>query len=446
MSDPIGAAARNPFARSVAQQIGVSLPPVLKRGRGPLTATPLSGRSAHVAALTGGAIAIRARHALQQAGADFPTGPKARFDVLVLDATDADTMDAYLRLRDVAQPAVKQLASGAHVVVLGRPRGVGAGDEAEACRAALEAFTRSLAKELGRKGSTANMVRIAEGAEDRFDAPLRWFAGDRSSWVTTQALDVTTATPWDDVDPVDRALAGKTAVVTGAARGIGAATARRLAEEGADVIVLDRPEDLDAAEALAAEIGGTAFGADVRAADTPQRVATMLAELGGADIVIHNAGITKDRTFKRMSDLEWSLVLDINLAGAIRMQRAIEAGALNDGGRVIGLASVVGIAGNPGQAAYASSKAGFIGWAVGAAPRLADRGITVNAIAPGFIETRMTAKIPPMIREGGRRLSALSQGGLPVDVAEAITMLCSPGAAGITGQTLRVCGGALVGA
>jgi 3-oxoacyl-[acyl-carrier protein] reductase len=143
----------------------------------------------------------------------------------------------------------------------------------------------------------------------------------------------------------------------------------------------------------------------------------------------------------------WDQALDINLGAVVTITEALLAnGSLRDQGRIVCLSSVAGIAGNMGQTNYAASKAGIIGLVDHLAPRLAERGITVNAIAPGFIETRLTKAIPTVIREVGRRLSALAQGGLPQDVGEAITFLSSPGACGVTGNVLRVCGGAFIGA
>jgi 3-oxoacyl-[acyl-carrier protein] reductase len=148
-----------------------------------------------------------------------------------------------------------------------------------------------------------------------------------------------------------------------------------------------------------------------------------------------------------MSENLWDQVIGINLEAVLRITDSLlEHGTLRDGGRVISLSSVSGVAGNMGQTNYAASKAGIIGFTRKLAQLVKSRGITANAIAPGFIETRMTAAIPVVVREAGRRLSALGQGGLPEDVAEAITFLSTPGAAGVTGQVLRVCGGALIGA
>jgi 3-oxoacyl-[acyl-carrier protein] reductase len=148
-----------------------------------------------------------------------------------------------------------------------------------------------------------------------------------------------------------------------------------------------------------------------------------------------------------MSPEQWSLAVEVNLGAVIRINDALLAKkVLRDGGRIVCLSSVSGIAGNRGQTNYSASKAGIVGYVDALAPKVAKRGITVNAIAPGFIETRLTEAMPVVIREAARRLSALGQGGQPTDVGQAITFLATPGAAGITGSVLRVCGGALVGA
>jgi 3-oxoacyl-[acyl-carrier protein] reductase len=329
-------------------------------------------------------------------------------------------------------------------VVVGRPL-EGESPEAAAAQAAVEGFVRSLAKELGRSGATANLIRVARGAEDRLGPVLRFVLSGRAAFVSAQPIPVTARARAAAEAPLVRPLGGKTALVTGAARGIGEVTARFLAREGAHVVCLDRPSDGAAATELARSLGGTALLVDVTDTSAPGRIAEILRARGGVDVVVHNAGITRDKTLGRMSAEQWDAVLDVNLAAALRANAALEP-LLCDGGRVVCLSSVAGIAGNVGQAAYAASKAGLAGWARSLADRLAERGITVNAVAPGFIETRLTAAMPFAVREVARRLSALTQGGLPEDVAEAIVFLASPGAHGITGSTLRVCGGAFIGA
>jgi len=161
--------------------------------------------------------------------------------------------------------------------------------------------------------------------------------------------------------------------------------------------------------------------------------------------VVHNAGITRDKTLGNMSADQWDMVLAVNLIALIRTNEALIE-HVRDGGRIIAMSSVGGIAGNAGQTNYGCTKAGVIGYVQGLAPRAAQRGITVNAVAPGFIETQMTAAMPMVTREVARRLCSLSQGGLPEDIAEAIVFLASPDAAGLTGEVLRVCGGNFVGA
>jgi len=366
-----------------------------------------------------------------------------RIHALLFDARSARTPEELRSLYDFCHALVGRLAKCGRVLVLG-----GAVDAEEplerATQAALEGFVRSLAKEIGRAGSTANLLRIAPGAEASAEGPATFFLGRRSAFVTAQVLEVSLRagarpTNWSAM------LDGAVALVAGAARGIGEATARSLAAEGAKVICLDRPEDDGAISRIAREIGGIPLGVDVTAADAGAAVAEVARSLGALDIVVHNAGVTRDKTLARMDEARWNQVIDINLTAIARMQGSLDR-VMRDGGRVIALSSIAGIAGNVGQTNYAASKAGVIGWVRALAERHARRGITVNAIAPGFIETRLTAAIPMAIREGARRLSALGQGGLPEDVAAAITFLAMPSTQGVTGAVLRVCGGALVGA
>jgi 3-oxoacyl-[acyl-carrier protein] reductase len=244
-----------------------------------------------------------------------------------------------------------------------------------------------------------------------------------------------------------RPLEGKVALVTGAARGIGAATARLLAAEGAHVVCLDRPADDGPAAEVARAIAGSLLLVDVSDDQAGAKIASHLSQQhGGVHVVVHNAGVTRDRTLARMEAAQWDETLAINLEAIVRIDAALLGGVVRDGGRLIALASVAGIAGNRGQTNYAASKAGVSAYVRKRAEELAPRGITVNAVAPGFIETRLTAAIPVAIREAGRRLSALGQGGMPEDVGEVITFLATSGAAGITGAVLRVCGGAFIGA
>ena len=185
---------------------------------------------------------------------------------------------------------------------------------------------------------------------------------------------------------------------------------------------------------------------DLMDANAATHIADALrARHGSLDFVVHNAGVTRDRTLARMSEAEWDGTLGVNLTAVLRLHDALD-GLLRPGGRIVALSSIAGLAGNVGQTNYAASKAGVVGFVRALAPQCAPRGITVNAVAPGFIETRLTAAIPFAIREAARRMSSLGQGGHPEDVAQTIAFLASPSAQGLTGNVVRVCGQSIVGA
>lgn len=421
--------------------LAVVRPRMLARAHGPWQLRELAGQGVTLAGFADRRLAEPFARMLAEAGAElahpafeheaeaFGVRRPRSWSRLVVDATHACTPSDVAALFPQLRELVPQLPADGRLLVLVRPT--------EIARAALEGFVRSVAKELGRRGATANLLVIEDGAEARAAAIASFLLSARSTFVTAQPLHATMRAA---EQPLGHALDRKIALVTGAARGIGEAIARRLAEDGAHVVCVDRPED-EVALAKVARATGSAFPADVRDAETPRRLAAHLRD--GVDIVVHNAGITRDRTLGKMAADEWSAVLDINFVAVARMTEAL---ALRDRGRVIVMSSVAGIAGNVGQTAYAASKAGLIGYARALAPELAPRGITINAVAPGFIETRMTAAIPFAIREAGRRLSALGQGGHVLDVAEVVAFLAKPASAGLTGSTVRVCGGALIGA
>jgi 3-oxoacyl-[acyl-carrier protein] reductase len=477
MNDVLLEVTRSPAARGIIKTLGlpIPLPEPLARAKGPWSALALDGRVIVVGACAGAELLPRVADSLASAGAnpyvdgsnggaallrafadageayarpardDSTLEPESRVDALVFDASGAKVPSDLRALYGFFHPRIGRLARSGRVVVLARPVDSNAAAEQAATQAALSGFVRSVAKEIGRKGATANLIAVETRAEARVTPVLRWLLDPRSAFVSAQPMVVSSrakdARPPAYVRPLD----GQFALVTGAARGIGRATSLALAAEGAHVFCVDRPEDADATSTLAREIRGTPIVLDVTAPDAPERLASAL-EATGVDVVVHNAGITRDKTLARMQPESWDLVMAVNLEAIVRITAALERNVLRDGGRVICVSSVAGIAGNVGQSNYGASKAAIIGYVDALGVRLAKRGITANAVAPGFIETRMTSAIPVVIRQAGRVLSALGQGGEPEDVAAAITFLASPGAQGITGRTLRVCGGALIGA
>ena len=223
-----------------------------------------------------------------------------------------------------------------------------------------------------------------------------------------------------------------------------------LARDGAHVVAVDIPAAGDSLAEVANEIGGTALQLDITAADAPQRLVEHLRERhGGVDIVVHNAGITRDKLLVNMDAARWNSVIAVNLQAQLRHHRRrcwTPTACCKPDARVVCVSSQSGIAGNRGQTNYAASKAGVIGMVRAWAPAFAERGATINAVAPGFIVTEMTAKMPLGTREVGSRLNSLQQGGLPVDVAETIAWLSQPGSAGVNGQIVRVCGQSMLGA
>jgi 3-oxoacyl-[acyl-carrier protein] reductase len=256
--------------------------------------------------------------------------------------------------------------------------------------------------------------------------------------------------PADAPPPADwgRPLDGSVAVVTGAARGIGAAIAEVLARDGAHVIVLDLPSAGEQLTHVANRIGGTTLQLDIAATDAPERLISYLrTRHGGADVLIHNAGITRDRLLANMTPDRWDAVIAVNLESQLRINAALlDSDVLRHGARVVCLASTSGIAGNRGQTNYAASKAGVIGMVRASAPLFAQRGGTINAVAPGFIDTEMTHAMPFATREFARRFNSLQQAGLPVDVAETVSWLAWPATRGVNGQLVRICGQSLIGA
>ena len=372
--------------------------------------------------------------------------PGEKVKALVFDATgltDSTQSDAlYWFFHDAA----RSLLPCGRVIVIGRPPEGCTSHRQATIQRGLEGLTRSLGKEL-KKGSNAQLVYVAEGAEGQLESTLRFLLSPRSAYVSAQVIRIG-APVGETVVPADwdKPLAGKKVLVTGASCGIGAAIAECMARDGAEVIALDVPQAQEGLTEVAKKIGGKALALDIGSNEAPQKLIEAAKADGGWDVIVHNAGITRDKTIANMKEHLWQLVMNVNLSTQERINEAmVEAGAIKTGGRIICVSSISGLAGNMGQTNYAVSKAGVVGMVQSTAPIFAKKGITINAVAPGFIETAMTAAIPFAIREAGRRMNSMSQGGQPVDVAEAIGWFASPASAGITGNVIRVCGQSLIG-
>ena len=311
----------------------------------------------------------------------------------------------------------------------------------------IDAFSRALSKEIGgKKGITVNQLKITNEevtASAVVNASI-FFLSDKSSFITGQVVDVSNANT-DTLTSIEGLLQGKIAIVTGGARGIGAAAARVLHREGATVIIVDVPQAADDAQALAAELNGDSYLLDISQATAAKELQKYIIEkYGKLDILVNNAGITRDKTIAKMSIDQWRSVLNVNLKAVIQLTQIFIENGFSKDAKVVSLSSISGISGNVGQTNYSLTKAGVIGFSQALAAT--NKNIFANAVAPGFIETKMTENLPFFIKEGGRRLSTLKQGGKPEDVAELIGFLASPLSNGINGQCVRVCGGNMIGA
>lgn len=370
-----------------------------------------------------------------------------KYKGLVFDATGISTVEELVELQAFFTPVLRSLKSCARVVVIGTPPALVEGSEQIAQRA-LEGFTRSLGKEIG-KGGTVQLVYVADGYEDSVLSTLGFLLSPKSAYVSGQVVRIGAHDEKHGAALADwtAPLAGKVAFVTGASRGIGEEIARVLHRDGAKVVGLDVPQAADDLVKVMNELDGDWLTLDITAPDAPQRIAHHLKEKhGGVDIVVHNAGVTMDKKLANQTPERFGKVLQINLEAPERITaELLQQGVVNENGRIIGVASIAGIAGNLGQTSYAASKAGVIGFVDSLSEKLKD-GITINAVAPGFIITQMTAAVPFATREVGQRLNAMSQGGLPVDVAETIAWYASPASTAVNGNVVRVCGQMMLGA
>ena len=433
------------LGRNVAKKLGLPQPAALRRYEpgqplinGPVLLEGSSPGADELAAeLLRWDVDVR-RHAV----------PKERLGGIVLVLDDVESPDDLEKPVLTAASSLRDLAPNGRVVTVSRTSD-GSPPEVAAARQGVDGLLRSLAKEL-RAGATGNGILLADGVAPTAPAALgalRFFLSGRSAYVDGQFVRISSASG-ELPDDADKPLAGKVAVVTGAARGIGAAIARTLHRDGATVVAVDIPAAGDHLAAVANEIRGTALQLDVSREDAGQRIIDhAVTRHGRLDIMVHNAGITRDKLLVNMDHGRWSSVLAVNISAQLRINEALLASEhFRSAPRIVSVASTTGIAGNRGQTNYAASKGGVIGMVRATAPLLAGHGGSINAVAPGFIETEMTARMPLATREIARRPNSLQQGGRPQDVAEAIAFLASDAAGGISGEVLRVCGQQLVGA
>ncbi|WP_087874552.1 3-oxoacyl-ACP reductase [Arthrobacter globiformis] len=444
MTDTYARLVNHGLGRDLARKLGLPQPADLRRYRPgqPLIEGPVlvggsgAGADGIAAALLSWGLDVR-RHAVPR--------EKLGAIVLVLDTLKApgDLEQPVL----AAAPSIRDLAPGGRVVTVSRaPGGTPA---TAAARQGVDGLLRSLAKEL-RAGATGNGILLGEEVSPTAPSTLgalRFFLSARSAFVDGQFVRISSS-GGSLPDDAEAPHAGKVAVVTGAARGIGAAIARTLHRDGATIVAVDVPAAGDHLAEVANEVRGTALQLDITRDDAGQRIIDHAVHRHGRlDIVVHNAGITRDKLLVNMDQSRWGSVIEVNIAAQLRINEALLASEhFRSAPRIVSVASTSGIAGNRGQTNYAASKGGVMGMVRATAPLLAQYGGSINAVAPGFIETEMTARIPFATREIARRLNSLQQGGQPGDVAEAISFLAGDSAGGISGEVLRVCGQNLVGA
>jgi len=456
------------WIRRVLESLDLRFPVELEREDGPETEKPLGSRWAAVGR-PGGWMAKEAAAALARAGAGFvvPAGehfpsylsdvaPGAalekrreimadQVDVLLFDATgfnDIAQLDEVFAFLGKWTPRLRECGR----VILTRSDGEGDGSPSRcAVHGALGGIVRALSKELGIRGTTVHLVGAPSDARGWLEPLVRFLASRRSAFVTGQVWRLSPMKGRQWSGKTVRALEGRKALVTGAARGIGAAIARSLAGEGADVTAVDVPEQSGELSLLASEISGRPLVVDV----TWPRAGAFMAEQverdgGRLHILVHNAGVYFDRNLEDMVPEDWKRVYDVNLASVIRLTGALDRLMARDG-RIVGIASISGLAGVGGQTCYSGSKAGLAEYLCSLGRERAPGSMTVNAVAAGFVHTNLTAGLPWYKREIGLRFSGMMQGGLPQDIGNLVAFLASPGAAALTGQTIRACGANFIG-
>lgn len=400
-------------------------------------------------------------HGLQTLPAHLPPSSRGTFSALVLNTQHYRSPEALEALFNDCQALLPLLGKRAHILLLSPEKTLIHTTHQQRYLQAFTALTKSLAKEIAPEATTINHLRLYDNRHQSLPALLRYFLSNRSSYVTGQCVSagqIPAASRWakktatnsaaplaasnPEPHPASNNAKKPLVLLTGAAGGIGQAIAHRLAADNFRTILVDQPREKFALRYLAEKTGGIPLSLDLTRPNSAGTLAECIDEQGGQlQSLIHNAGIIRDRLFKKMDPQDWESVLDTNLWAPINITEALlKEKKLADQARIVLMSSVMALSGNRGQTQYCLAKAGLIGFMQDIAPQIAKSGMTINTVAPGFIDTPMTQKLPKRIREIAKRCNAFAQAGRPEDVAEAVALCCQPTADYFSGNILRVCG------
>lgn len=431
-------------------KLPLPLPPLLNRASKPYSATSLEAKKVILSEF--GFKNEIFLQALEKLGANTYTTKQtdSKCNALIFNALSLKTSEDLDEAYYFFKPLLKRVESNGRLLIIAD----GKADKSiqKAISKSMLGLAKTLAKEAGKKGISANVLFLNDAKSVSDEVLLKgiiphfaFWLSEHSAYVSGQSVKLSLQNQ-EAASEIENSLDGQKAIVTGGSRGIGAAIAEKLAMEGAEVYILDVPSQEAAANELASKINGRVILADVLDDSLPQILHNEFGEKG-LNILVHNAGITRDKTMANMPEDWWKLVLDINFRAIEKINKQLlELGTFSSNARISHLSSISGLSGNYGQSNYVVCKTALIEYCAAMAEEKKHLGIVFNAIAPGFIETAMTAKMPFFTREGARRLSAYQQGGLPEDVAELALYLSLPAAKSINGQCVRVCGGNFMGA